>query len=421
MKQPFRIFRRVTWTISAMGLMCAGAVKQACADDLARYAPQNTMFFLARSGNAQIDKTALDTSWGKLLAEPEMVRFRASLCRAVEQSILTLGKPDEDELKARELIYELLSGMGEFPTALIVQNIAISPAGPVFDAALICEMGDRAESFLSKIGDALEIDTTGENRVKLGQHAFVHVDGPPNGIYFGKVDQFFVASMGRQSAQAVADLIVGDEKKSLAAHEGVVSARKHFQGNEESRVISGFLNVAGIRSIVNAFVPMLAMSDPDLPNVVQSLQSVLGLDGLDSIVWESHYRDGGCVGAWFLHMPRGAAGLLGSPGKPLSDDDFKWIPRDASWAVASKFDMAGTYRKVREALKKWKSMSKMWTTPSNRSRSSLDSRSMRISCLSLAIRLFCTTLSTRAVSSFPAPLLSCRSGMAGSFENDWVN
>lgn len=355
MKTSKPSIRLRAYFLAAMFSLSFASAMTSKAEDLAKLAPQDALFFLSRAGNDQIAKVAAETEWGKLLAEPEVARFCEVLSKSVEQAILKLGVSGEQDLEIRKLLLNVLTSAGEFPSALILQQALVGPAGPMIDAAIVINMGGAAEELVGRFGEVKLADGSERKISKIKDHSFQVLEGPPNKIYLGHADGHFIVSIGRRCAQEIVERLAAENPKSLTTHPAIVSGRRHFGGSDNSRVMSGFLNVAKIRATMDALLPMLAMSDPDLPNVVQGLFGVVGVDKLEAIVWESQYRDGGCVGAWFFQSPEREP----SPSaQPLTDDDLRWIPQDASWAMAMKFDLAQTYRDLLGVVRKWKSMAK---------------------------------------------------------------
>ena len=113
---------------------------------LADKLPEGTLLYIGWPGASRFAEASKDTALAKLLAEPEVIRFRESLTRqvipAVEEIILSEQGPGP-WAGLVDTVKNLLGTFWEHPTTFALVGVQMGEAGPQVDVALMIDtMGE---------------------------------------------------------------------------------------------------------------------------------------------------------------------------------------------------------------------------------------------------------------------------------------
>jgi len=345
-----------------MCLVLAGwLVSSAGAAEPAERVPAGALLYVGWPGIDSLSETAKDTELAKLMNEPEMLRFRKTWCEAVWPAI---EKKMKEEMKGEppppvyDAIQALVKGVWKYPTLLGVVSVGMSEKGPAVDTIIAVRAGKAAPDLLAHVeilialvrehgpgGEVKDVEVAGARFKEFIPH------GAPIPIRYGVLGDDLIITTGTKVSE---HLEAGADAKTLAGSERFMAAMKIAGGSAKTPVI--YLDLKGGIATVQNFQPLLAEAKiPVLsePGGIARLLEGLGLGSLESFSIVMSPESGGFKTTTFLHAPglgQGASKLLVQ--KPLTDDDLKVIPRDASWASVGNFDLAGSYNGALESLHK---------------------------------------------------------------------
>ncbi|MBK8268294.1 MAG: hypothetical protein IPK83_08310 [Planctomycetes bacterium] len=326
-------------------------------DDLATLVPDDVLLFFGHAGQKACDKMSKGTAWGDLRDEPEVKRFEEAIFTVIDQAIQK-GAEEEKLGPVYRDAKRLAKAFYTFPTALAVYSFEMGKAGPapVVSVAVFCRCGAEEADRMVKTVDQIfqRLDAPPPEIALVGASSLTKLPMPVgDGLYYGKLEDSFVLTVGEKAAKDLAARLGGKTEGSLAAAKCVTLGRKHIGGGNETRATMAYVNVAGALEITRSMMPMTNGGDPEALATAEKVITGLGLDTLDGMLWENHYRDGGCVSGLFQFTPDGGKGLFAASESKLTDDDLRRIPRNVIWASAFKFDLAGAYRSILAAVKEF--------------------------------------------------------------------
>lgn len=342
----------------AVLLVCCVILSPAGAADLPELVPDNTLLYVAWPGLDAFSTAAGQTEMAKLMAEPQMQKFREHWSKKVWPAIQdkirqALQKEESSELY--EPIMSLLSASWKYPLALTFQNVEFTPAGPQIDAALVIQAGPDAAKLADGMDRILAFAVKSEKHVKL---ADVEIAGirikefvPPEfpvPFRYGVVNDVFVFGLGERIWQHLA--VAGS--KSLASNKRFVDAMKFTGGSTKVPVV--FADLHGIITLVEKFQPLFANQQIPIlgePGGVAHVAASLGLEDVRSLASVVVPEGAGFKTVSFLHAPSlGQAATTQPANRPITDAELKVIPRDVSWAMVTRFDLLAAYKGIFQTL-----------------------------------------------------------------------
>jgi hypothetical protein len=294
---------------------------------IAAAAPQECLVYVSWAGTATPDAASTNRT-ERLLAEPEIQLLLGEIERRLTQGLSEAIKEEGPEAQfAAEQSLKWSRTLLTRPAALFVSRVNLGPEGPDVQGGMVVNVGDAAgelQALLVKLLD--EAPPGAAEKVQIGGATMYRVqlpDGAP-AITAGVKGQYFVAGVGDQSVEGILQRM-----QAAAPPSWLAGLHKQLPVERPSQVV--YVNIAGIRT---ALAPLIG--DPEVDRVLNALgfgnvtsaACVNGLDG-DSFV------------------SRTLAGLDGEPtgllspaaDKPLTAADLKPIPRDATFALATRLNV----------------------------------------------------------------------------------
>ncbi len=215
---------------------------------------------------------------------------------------------------------------------------------------LIVNAGPRAEGlrgiiakFEEMVPDRLrdEIKTIEVNEVKFKQ-----IPLPSNAprVMYGFRGDYFIIALGDGSAER----IVTSLKEARGPPKWLKQLHERLPVERPAAV--SYLNV---KAAINATKSFAEAAGGEVPAValVPRVLEVTGLDGIESISSVSGLGETDHVTKTLVTTtgkPRGLLNLISN--KPLTAADLASVPRDATWLVASRFDLAAAYKQIVDVL-----------------------------------------------------------------------
>ncbi len=323
------------------------------ATDLARIMPEGTLIYLARAGDQQIDAAARDTSFGKLLAEPQMRAFLDGAWNALDEFARQQADAGDDA-KAYDALKRMLETLARRPVAVALIDGGMNEKGPFVEAALVAHLGaGTVDAFVKDVDTLIEAGPLPpiESATVAGKRLQRLATGLPDDLYYGAIGDHFVLAIGRSTIEKIVAGIDG-VKPSLADSQRMKLPRARIGGSERTRAYTLYLDAGRLITHARALLPMITQGDEEAAGFLTALIDGLGLARLQSIVWEQHYDKQGCRSGTYVYSGGDQSGPLAKHvGKPLTDDDLACIPRAPHWAFAANLDLAGIYRQVLSVVK----------------------------------------------------------------------
>jgi len=312
--------------------------------DLASLFPKDTLVYGYSAGADASEVMAKDTSFGRLMAEPEVRRFTATVFRAIDELIRKESRGEGVPSEMIDGAIRVLDALWSRPAALGVIDFEVGPAGPRIDAALVCHVGKDAEKLADDINTLIRMMGAPAQPIEFAGKTLTIPDPNEEMVrpMFGAVGEYFVIVHGERSAEVIQRIETGGP--SLTENDSLMACRRRIAGDEKTRSMAMFINMDRLSAKLKALA--LDMAGPERANVekVCAVLQSLGLENLSGIAWESHYRKDGCYDALYFHTPGGGRGLLSPGARAITEDDLKLIPKNARWASAANVNLADALR-----------------------------------------------------------------------------
>lgn len=324
--------------------------------DLAALFPPDTLVYVARGGSDQTEAAFKSSAFGKTWNDPQVARFVDQAGAAIDKLIVKELRSKRDRA-TYSAARRVAATMFRRPAALAItefQTEARKP--PVIGAALVCQVGADSASFMTDVQTLLtglgiarkEKDAAPEGGMRpLGLPV-------PGGAAFGVIDGHFILAVGQDTVDGIRQRLSGGGE-SLASAATLTLPRRKIGGDASTRVMTFYLNAPRVFERLLALTPAIAEGTADAEQMSETVGEVLkqlGADQMKSIVWEMHYRDGGCLGATYTYTGGKARGLFAPGGPALRDADLAVLPRGATWATIWRADFAGLYRAALAVLER---------------------------------------------------------------------
>jgi hypothetical protein len=309
-----------------------------------RVAPEECLFYYAWNGAATPDAKSKNQT-EQLLAEEEIRKFVTAI-----ESELTglLQRSMQGDPQAQTLAQSLpgvLKTLLTRPATIYVSKVAIGQFGPDVKAGLVVHAGPDAQKVAAAV-QQLEGLIAAQLPPQLGLQDLV-VGGAklrtiplPPGLAWGFKGEYFLLAIG----QGAADDIVGKlDGKSTTPATWLKKLKEQLPIDRPGHV--GYINVAGIiaAALPLAANPQTGAADPTVGATLEAL----GLKQVQSIGWISGLDSTGMAEKTLISTQGEPAGIFAAlAGKPLAAADLKAIPRDATYGVALRLDLADIYQRV---------------------------------------------------------------------------
>lgn len=337
---------RLRWMIGLVGMVLATVwtSPRLQAGEMAQILPAETVFYLEWAGADATAEARKQSALGRLAAEPEVRQF-CDQVRTAAVGFLPMAATLSGAGAILEPAQSILSTFWHRPWALDLLGVEPTQVGCGPRLILAVDVGDAGSEFLGHVKTLLAaapgipasreetIDGTTTTRI---DHPFL----PP--VRYGLSGGLFLFTVGEKLPARVLAVSAGKEP-ALASNESLQAARKKLGGYGRTPLLFAHLDVgaglAATRTAVLAFT-----GREELPPMAQTLLRETGVNDVRSISYELQIADGGFRGALYLAVPTTAPGLgalISAP--PLTDDDLVLIPKDATFAKATNFDLARAF------------------------------------------------------------------------------
>ena len=300
---------------------------------VSRVAPEECLFYVSWSGMAKPDPASPNHA-EQLLAEKEVQHCIAELEARVMDFVRREAEGDPQAAAMVDPVATVLKAVLTRPAAVFVSRIdPASDERPVAGGAVV-NLGEKTvevEQALGKIeaalseGAAKPAGPEGWRRLPLGPDG-VAVEWAVKGQYLilglgdGEADK--IRARGRQSPP-----------------QWLTQLRQQLAVPRQASL--AYVNVDGLMKIAGV----------GMPRDAQAALEALGLNRLKSLACVSGLDELGCVSKTQVAVDGELAGLLSIfTGEPLAKSDLAVIPKDATVAVAARFDLARAYKELLDVL-----------------------------------------------------------------------
>ena len=237
------------------------------------------------------------------------------------------------------------------PGVLFVSKLDVKPAdfGPPsvdLQGGLVLSAGPRAEALRTIIGRFEEMVPEGFRdeikTVEMGGVKFKQLPMPPRApsVMYGFRGDYFIIALGEGSAEK----IVAGLKDARGPPKWLKQVQERLAVERPAAV--SYFNVKAATTLAKSVAEALAGEVPAAGMVPRVLE-VTGLTGIESIASVSGLGETDHLTKTLVATtgePRGLLKLMSE--KPLTPADLAGVPRDATWLVASRLDLAAAYHQV---------------------------------------------------------------------------
>lgn len=281
---------------------------------------------------------------------PDGSRPTFSVARLLE-ALAVAGDASDDERSAAVAFGEVVDMLATSPCSLTLLDIAIGEAGPDVPVLLIARAGDQVNQLSSGFEKLIEGEAGEIRGVTIGSGDFNVTQMPdlPMPLYWGTHDDMFIIALGERAV----NLSMSDATErgpTLSASEEFKHVRAAMSDAGEQLVLSVYFDTAG--TIQKAKTIAQAMTGGELPPMVDT---VLNETGINSVLAKGAQCSITQDGLWrlsgYAHAPRPRKGILEFwEQRPLTNDDFAFVPSDAYFMKASTWDIDRSFKSVLDTL-----------------------------------------------------------------------
>lgn len=322
--------------------------------DLASAAPADTLLFICRDGGKGLADAVEKTSFGKLLAVPEIRDLLDYGWQKLDEEISSKSKGSEEDKEQYEEVKKLLAMLERMPVAIALHDIVLNKKREgVARCALIVSAGDDLEPFTASFRTLLKSsDAPDPKAVKgLGIKAWRITGEVPGGLYFGNYKGCFILAIGKTAISEFKNCLDG-KLPSLSGNKQFVAARAKIGGAAETRAWTAHLNIERGLQRLRRVIPSKDSEGfaKSFHNAITAAEA-LGLGGVATLTWERHYKDGGVLGSVYVASREGVKNENPVfPGDALDRDDLMVIPETATWAFAMRINLHAAFDTIIGAI-----------------------------------------------------------------------
>jgi hypothetical protein len=328
---------------------------------IARVAPEHCLYYMSWAGAADPDPKSRNQS-EQLLAEPEVRQLMRSLepwarkalrgdgalydlverIRSAEPKAPGVQQTvSADEQALIDLGVDFLRELLIRPAAIFVEDLKLADGKPTGSGGVVVSLGADAEKLKAALEKIAGKEKTVEQVRIEGRTWFRwttrHGRAGSQTWTIGFEGSYFIAAAGDKELPA---MLARMKQKEPPAWLTAVAKQVPIQ----RRTVVTYLNLKSLRELLLAQSP-----GPEVRSVVETL----GLDKVTSLVQAAGLEGEGFVGRTLLATegePRGLLRLV--PDRPLRPEDLKPIPRDATFALAFRLDLAEAVDTIASAADK---------------------------------------------------------------------
>ena len=296
---------------------------------VAAAAPEECLFYLSWAGTAKPDPKSVNQV-EQLIAEPEIQQFVAEVERRIRDGLRAAAAREDPQAAAMvDDLMGLVKTALTSPGAIYVGKLDVGREPPPrIQAGAVFNLGEDAaktRTLLEKHRKLLGEDDV--KTVQIGGETFYRIKPDPDAptCTWGVYGKHFVVGIGEGEAEAIVKRMSGTPPAWLA------QIRRQLMVERPSTVT--YVNVKKIVATIE--VSFRESSDWQL------LIRVLGLNNFTYLASVSGLDETGFVSKTLLAMEKPAGDVLSFLGrKPLEAKDLGPIPKDATLALAARFDAA---------------------------------------------------------------------------------
>ena len=308
-----------------------------------RAAPEECLFYLGWNGNAKPDPNSKNRT-EQLLADQEVQRFVDEVGTQIGNALAQTAKGKREAETVVQTLPGLIKTLVTRPTALYVAQVLPKDNNVTARGGLVVNVGSEVQATaeaLGKLETLLAEELGRQNQAKMEEVTIAGVklkrltiqpDAPV--VFWGFKDNFFVAIVGADEAEALLGRLSTSGKRPSWLEQ------LHKKLPVHRPAVASYFNVA---LALKTFVPLIP--EPKVASVLDAL----GVSDIKSVGMVSGLTATGAVGKAILVVEGERKGVLAMlPAKPLALDDLKVVPRNATFALAARFNFADTYKKSLE-------------------------------------------------------------------------
>jgi hypothetical protein len=296
---------------------------------VANAAPEECLFYLSWAGTAKPDPKS-ENQLEQLIAEPEIQQFVAEVERRVREGLRAAAAREDPQAAALvdELVGLVKTALTS-PGAIYLGKLDVGREPPPrIQAGAVFNLGEDAaktRTLLEKHRKLLGADDV--QTIQIGGETFNRIKPDPDAptCTWGVYGKHFVVGIGEGEAEAIVKRMSGAPPAWLA------QIRRQLTVERPSTVT--YVNVKKIVATIEASF----RGSSDWPLLIR----VLGLNNFTYLASVSGLDKTGFVSKTLLAMEKPDSDVLSFLGrKPLEAKDLGPIPKDATLALAARFDAA---------------------------------------------------------------------------------
>ncbi len=295
---------------------------------MAKVAPRECLFYTSWAGMAKPDP-ASGNHTERLLAEPEIQQLFAAVKRQIQAAMTKATDRPGPQTERMAMVQQGLV-WGEMllcrPAAIFVSSVKVNAQGgpPDIRAGAVFAVGDdvtKLKTTLEMYQKLLPPQSVKPVEIDGATWQRIQVDPKAPSVTWGVKGPYLIVGIGEGSVEGILQRAKGPAPAWLAELRSQLTV---------DRVAT--ITYVNIQSIVKEFAPLggaraIAAIDAAGLTGVTSLSSVTGLD------------EAGYVSRTLIGLNGAPTGIFSfATAKPLSAEDLKAIPADATLAMAAKLD-----------------------------------------------------------------------------------
>lgn len=230
----------------------------------------------------------------------------------------------------------VLRRMLAHPGALVL--IPAPPGRPFVEGlGIVIEANADAEPLVVKLTELVTTLHAGQApvRAQVGDASLMRADVPGGAIYFGAVKERLVIGACEATAKRLVEMPAAGGG-SLADSAGFKLARSKFEHGEKGFSVTLFAQMSSLLQLMKAIDPL----PPEEAAMQEKVFAAMGVSALRNVyarLDESQYGPRIVV---FTQVDGEAGGIVSLyRQKPLTEDDVRVVPKDASFAAVGNFDL----------------------------------------------------------------------------------
>lgn len=334
------------WLVQAQTSFASPFCLPPAAPDLGvmRAAPEECLFYIGWNGAGKPEAKS-ENQTEQLLAEEEVQKFVTQIDAQVTALVQQAMRANPMAAALADHLPVLVKTVLTRPAALYVSKTMIGPMGPDVRAGIVVNTGDRQADFAKAIAQ-LEMLLQAQlppgmklEETNVGGAALKRFPTPPGAptVVWGFQDAYFLISVGPDAGQELVGRLT-----SGAAPAWLTKVQQ--QAAIARPGVTWYANVAGILQVAQPFI-----TDPQLAGALEAI----GIKNVSSVSSVSGFDSTGMAGRTLIAADGELKGLFAAlAGKPITAADLQPIPKDASFAMAARLDLADLWPQFLDAAAK---------------------------------------------------------------------